>query len=84
MAKTVIRRGDDPAASRGDSADRVWVCISKTISLGDYEFVRLEYGEGRVVSPGEKPEIVRVPLIQDVVQVVHGLETELRDLLSST
>ena len=82
MSKATIRRGKDPAASRADSADRIWVCLSKTINIGNYESVRIEYGEGRASTPGEEQNESRQALIREVVTVLAGLESEVRDLLA--
>jgi hypothetical protein len=82
--RTTIRRGDESAASRGDCADRVWFCLSKTINTGNYESIRLEYGQGRALGPGESPESAKDLLITHVVQTLLSLEEEVRRLMAKT
>ncbi len=53
--------------------------------MGNFEFIRIEYGEGRALAPsgeGEEEEESRRVLIQDVVAILTGLESEVRDLLA--
>lgn len=47
MGKTEIGHMEDDKT--GLSGDRVWLSIAQTINLGNYESLRIEYGEGQVV-----------------------------------
>lgn len=44
--KPVVQDGDFSKAHDGHSGDRVFVSMSKTINIGNYESIRVEYGMG--------------------------------------
>lgn len=50
--RPVISQGDFAYASDGCAANRVFVCMAKTINIGNYESMRVEYGFGRAVPDG--------------------------------
>jgi len=52
--RDVVSDGNFATASDGLSGNRVFVSFSKTINIGNYESLRVEFGFGRTVSDGEK------------------------------
>lgn len=52
MAKAVIKQGDD-VARFGEGGNRVFFSMAKTMNLGNYEAMRVEYGEQRTVKDGK-------------------------------
>ena len=51
--RPVIQDGDFSTASDGLNGNRVFVSIAKTINLGNYESLRVEFGVGRIVNDGQ-------------------------------
>lgn len=51
--KANIQSGEFSARDDGLSGNRVFVSVSKTINLGNYEALRLEFGMGCTVGEGE-------------------------------
>ena len=47
------------AAVDGQTANRVFVSMGKTLNLGDYQALRVDYGESRAVPDGSSFEDVR-------------------------
>jgi hypothetical protein len=45
--------GEFYVAADGQAGNRVFVSMGKTINIGNYESVRVEYGEVKVVQDGE-------------------------------
>lgn len=74
MGKTEIGHMEDD--KRGLSGNRVWLSIAQTINLGNYESLRIEYGEGRTVNSDESFNSVR-----EIVQ--QSVETYLNELLEA-
>lgn len=52
--REIITDGDFSTATDGLSGNRVFVSVAKTINLGNYESIRIEFGVGRTVNDGEK------------------------------
>jgi len=52
--RDVVSDGNFATASDGLSGNRVFVSCAKTINLGNYESLRVEFGFGRTVPDGEK------------------------------
>jgi len=52
--RPVVVDGDFSTASNGLSGNRVFVSMAKTINIGNYESIRVEYGIGRTVDDGGK------------------------------
>ena len=61
-----IVAGDRDIAANGASGNRVMASMSKTINIGDYEFVRVEFAECRVVQDGESFEEATEKIKTDV------------------
>ncbi len=64
MAKTKIEKpavveGDRDIAANGIFGNRVMVGMSKTINLGNYASIKVEFAECRVVQDGESFDEVR-------------------------
>ena len=51
--KPVVQDGDFSKTHDGHSGNRVFVSMSKTINIGNYESIRVEYGQGMAVTDGE-------------------------------
>lgn len=51
--RPTIMDGNPSTANDGQNGNRVFVSVGKTINIGNYESVRVEYGEGRTVQDGE-------------------------------
>lgn len=74
MAKKPVKKNDKPVvgytkgdvASNGVSANRVFVAMARTINIGNYESIRVEYAEGRAVADGEDWAEARSTLMQTV------------------
>jgi len=65
--------GDFSTANDGQNGNRVFVSVGKTINIGNYESVRVEYGEGRTVQDGENLNSVRELVIDRVITGVQEL-----------
>lgn len=77
--KPTVVDGDFSTANDGQNGNRVFVSLGKTISLGNYEFIRVEYGEGRTVQNEEsfdyaKAECLKRALdgIQEMIPIVEN------------
>ena len=51
--RPVIQDGDFSTATDGLNGNRVFVSMAKTINLGNYESLRVEFGVGRTVNDGQ-------------------------------
>ena len=76
--RPVITDGDYSTANNGQNCNRVFVSVGKTINIGNYESVRVEYGEGRIVQDGDtfggvKENCLRAVLdgIQELIPIVE-------------
>lgn len=49
-----------------DEGRRVFLAIGKTVNVGNFESVRVDYGESAIVNPGEDAEEVREGLKRTV------------------
>lgn len=56
LEKQPIQQGDRDIAVSGINGNRVMASISKTINLGNYESIKVEFGISRVVPDGESFE----------------------------
>lgn len=56
--REVVTGGDFATAGDGLNGNRVFVSLAKTINLGNYESLRVEYGFGRTVNDGQTFESV--------------------------
>ena len=71
MAKTKQGRepivdGDRDIATNGVSGNRVMAGISKTMNIGNYESIRVEFAQCKVVEDGESFEEAREKVKTDV------------------
>jgi len=71
----IINRGEMSQREHGLNGNRVWVLIAKTVNLGNYESMRIEWGEGRTIDDEQDREQVRRKLVDDVL-------TNLMELIS--
>jgi len=49
-----VQSGNFAHASDGLNGNRVFVSVAKTINLGNYESLRLEFGMGKTLEDGDK------------------------------
>lgn len=73
--KPVISDGNFAMANNGQLGNRVFVSMAKTINLGNYESVRVEYGFGRVVEDGQRFDEVSKACHDDAVSSLHDMVT---------
>jgi hypothetical protein len=68
MAKDrpIIKDGDSDIAAGGYSGNRVLFGLARTINIGNYESIRVEYGESRVVQDGKSFQSIKKAVIKDV------------------
>lgn len=66
--RPTITDGDFSTATNGLSGNRVFILMAKTINLGNYESVRVEFGVGRTVSDGERFDSILSVCRDDVAQ----------------
>ena len=53
MSKEKISQGNLDRAMEGTSGNRVFCSMAKTINMGNYESIRVEYGQSIVVADGQ-------------------------------
>ena len=70
--KPVVQEGDYSKFSDGQDGNRVFIAIGKTINVGNYESVRIEVGQGKVV-PGGDFEGAKQACIQEVLSTMREL-----------
>jgi hypothetical protein len=58
ITRPTVSDGDFSQASNGELGNRVYVSVSKTINIGNYESIRVEFGAGSTVNDGESFEDV--------------------------
>jgi len=71
--RPLVSEGNFATADNGLSGNRVFVSMAKTINIGNYESIRVEYGFGRVVSDGQRFDEVRRECEEDVVGCLHSM-----------
>lgn len=52
--RPTIFDGDFSEATNGQNGNRVFVSMAKTINIGNYESLKVEYGVGRTVDDGQE------------------------------
>lgn len=68
VKRPVIVDGDQSAAATsGVNGNRVHFTMAKTINIGNYESMRVEYGESRVVEDGQTWESARSYVVKNVM-----------------
>lgn len=69
-------------AHQGLSGNRVSMAVAKTINLGNYESIRVEYGISRVVPDGEKFETVWAACegeaLSSLTNMIHTIEETMK------
>lgn len=66
--RPAIKDGDSAdAATTGALGNRVHFTAAKTINIGNYESIRVEYGESRVVLDGESFGNARMKAVESVL-----------------
>ena len=73
MAKKTIQAGDVSQAVNGVSGNRVFVSVSKTVNLGNFESLRVEVGFGRSVEDGQTFKFAFEQCKQDSVIELNGI-----------
>lgn len=68
--KPTVQDGDFSQASDGVLGNRVHVSVARTLNLGNYESLRVEYAEGHTLADGESFEEARQAV---AAQVTEGL-----------
>lgn len=79
--RPVITGGDWSTAHNGQNGNRVFVSVSKTINIGNYESVRVECGEGRTVKDGENFDVIRKLVFQAVMDGIEEMIPFVEDAL---
>lgn len=62
-------------------ADRVWVCLAKTVNLGNYESLKVEVGRGSSVQPGETHDEVQERITANVAESLFELLSQVQKSL---
>lgn len=57
--------------------DKIWVTISRTINMGNYENYKLELGESRTVLPDETPSKLRMEISKQLTKEIDFVERKL-------
>lgn len=76
--KPVIQEGDFSKWNDGQNGNRVFVGMSKTINIGNYESIRVEYGQGMTVdgddfdSARNKCEQTVIDALKEMVEIVES------------
>lgn len=79
--RPVVTDGDFSTASNGQNGNRVFVSVGKTINIGNYESVRVEYGEGRTVQDGSVFSNERIKVFEEVMNGIQELIPMVEDAL---
>ena len=66
MVKEKIQQGDMDRAVEGTSGNRVFCSMAKTVNIGNYESIRMEFGMSKVVPDGEEFEEIKTAVKQEV------------------
>jgi len=66
MSKEKIQQGDMDRAIEGTSGNRVFCSMAKTVNIGNYESIRMEFGMSKVIPDGEEFEGVKAAVKQEV------------------
>lgn len=53
--------------------DKVWVSVTKTVNLGNYENIKIDMGHSTSVGPDENPDEIRMNicriLLEDLIEI---------------
>ncbi len=72
--RETITEGDYTHAVNGLNANRVFISVARTINLGNYESIRVEYGAGKSLEKGETREQAKNILWVEVLQSISEME----------
>jgi len=73
MDRPVIIDGDLFVAKEGQSGNRVFIGFGKTINIGNYESIRVEFGRGSTVSDGQDVNKVKSHILTEVVDGIKEI-----------
>lgn len=79
--RPTIIDGDFSTANNGQNGNRVFVSVGKTINIGNYESIRVEYGEGRIVQDGDTFSDVRDNCLRTVLGGIQEMIPIIEDAL---
>ena len=78
MSKEKIQQGDMDRAMEGTSGNRVFCSMAKTINIGNYESIRIEFGLSKVVPDGgdfdEVKASVKSEVEDDLAEMIAPIE----------
>ena len=79
--KPTISEGDHSKESNGLNGNRIYFSMSKTINIGNYESIRVEYGYGMVVNTSfERTRIECEQAVFNGITEMVGLVEEANDI----
>ena len=81
--RPTVSDGEFAQADNGLSGNRVFVSMSKTINLDNYESIRLEFGFGRTVNDGQNFEEVSKVCRKDAASSLHDMVTMVKKQLQN-
>jgi len=71
--KPVILEGNFSQATDGMNGNRVYISVAHTINMGNYESIRVEYGQGRTVDDGQDFKIATTMVLKDVLLSIKDI-----------
>ena len=71
--KPVILEGNFSQAIDGMNGNRVYISVARTINMGNYESIRVEYGQGRTVDDGQDFKIATTMVLKDVLLSIKDI-----------
>ena len=71
--KPIVTDGDFSQSSNGINGNRVFFSMAKTINMGNYESIKVEYGEGRVVECNQSFDDVREEVKNNVMKCLFAM-----------
>ena len=71
--KPIVTDGDFSQSSNGVNGNRVFFSMAKTINMGNYESIKVEYGEGRVVECNQSFDDVREEVKTNVMKCLFAM-----------
>jgi len=80
--RPIITDGDFSKVSNGLSGNRVFVSMAKTINMGNYESLRVEFGIGRTVLEGQPfnstTEFCKDEAEQNLIEMIEVVKSKFR------
>lgn len=62
----------------GNDEDKVWVSISHTINIGNYENYKIEFGQSQTILKDNDPITMRINIAKQIVKEINGLSNKLK------